>query len=224
MVLSGDVKTFKSYLALNMAYQMSMGEPVLGYWRVDKPLSVLYIEMEVGEYELDERARVIDTFHQSSMIARENMKIISKDMEIQLDTATGIRILEQEIKEAAPDILILDPIVEFHSQEENSAIEMKKMMWPLRTILHSQKPPCSLIVVHHSTKPSEWRDGSTPSSVRGSYLAGVANSIINITKPTKRDDIIQLHFTTRSSKKLDPMTLMFDDKSGGFTSSASKTK
>lgn len=215
LVLAGDVKTFKSYLALNIGYDLARGKEILGVFKVPKPLKVLYVEMEVGEYELDERCTTIHSFHHDDL-SGVGFNLITKDMDIQLDTEKGLEILVQELAGVRPDILILDPIVEFHSQDENNAIAMKSMLRPLRRVL--QKLHCSLIIVHHSTKPGEWRPGNTASSVRGSYLAGAANTVINITKPypEKHDEMIQLHFTMRAAKKRPPMTLTFDEKSGGL--------
>ena len=214
LVLAGDVKTFKSYLALNIGYALAAGTPVLDYWATSKPLSVLYIEGEVGEYELDERGTVIHNYH-GSETAAQNLKIISKDLQIQLDTPEGMKIITDEVEGASPDIFIIDPIVEFHSQDENKHIEMKKMMAPLKRLLYKKK--CSLIIVSHTTKPAEGKSQRDPSSVRGGYLAGTANSVINIVKPVAANDAyIELNFTTRSSKKLKPMGLYFDETKGGF--------
>jgi RecA-family ATPase len=215
MLIVGDVKTFKSYLALNMSYDMAAGTQILGYWDVIRPLSVLYIEAEVGEFEVIERGEKIYT-NKVDPTAYENLHIVSKDLRIQLDTPDGLQLLEQAIVDAAPDVVVLDPIVEFHSHDENKATEMKKMFAPIRKLM--QKYHCALIVVHHTTKLSDYRPGNNPASARGSYLAGAANTILNVVKPLKKDDspIVQIHFTVRAARAPKDITLKFDEETGGF--------
>lgn len=207
LLLVGDVKTYKSWLALAMGYDCARGKPVLNRFDVPKPLSVLYVEAEVGPYELRERATYVNV---DPSIGGENFKVVSKNLSIQLDTSEGIKLLSDAIEKAKPDILILDPIVEFHSQNENLAIEMKKMLMPIRLLQFHNK--MGLILVHHTAKMSEFRGGGDAQSARGSYLPGAANTIINITKPVKtRENRIQLSFTLRASRAPVPMTLDFND-------------
>lgn len=207
ILLVGDVKTFKSYLSMAIGYDCARGVPVLGRYSVPRPLTVLYVEAEVGPYELKERGSYINV---DPAVGGEMFKVISKDSNIQLDTQDGMATLVEAMTATQPDILILDPIVEFHSQNENLAVEMKKMLHPIRRIMN--RTNMGLILVHHTAKMSEYRQGNNPQSARGSYFAGMANTIINITKPIPtKDDRIQLDITLRSSRKPPPIRLDFED-------------
>lgn len=215
LLIAGDVKTYKSFLTLNFAYQLAGGQPILGRWPVMKPLTVLYIEMEVGEYLLRDRSAKIDgaLFDQA---ASYNLHIVSRDLRIQLDTPDGMARIRDAVDQAQPDVVILDPIIEFHNHDENHAVEMKKMLWQFRCLLNEYHS--AMIIVHHTAKTSEFRPGNNPASVRGSYLAGAATSIINIEKPVaKRDDLIRLNFTLRADAAPKPMMLEFNGETGGFT-------
>lgn len=66
------------------------------------------------------------------------------------------------------DVLIVDPLVEFHEAEENNNVEMKRVIEIFRQI--AQESDCAVLVAVHTRKPSQASsDGhaGNPDSVRG---------------------------------------------------------
>ena len=204
LLLSGDEKCFKSYLALNIGYAAATGALVLFKYQVARPLSVLYIEAELGVALLKERATPINFDPESG---GKNFKMISRDLRIQLDTEEGKLLLNKALDEAKPDILILDPIVEFHQQDENLAIELKKMLLPIRNRMVSTG--MGLILIHHNNKMGKPRGSK--------YLEGLAQCIMKVCKnDLNSDQIIDIDFTLRSAAKPKPMRLKFNEASSSF--------
>lgn len=220
-MLAGEAKSFKSWLALNLAYNQSDGNlPILVHYSPVRALSTLYFDAELGIYRLKNRLEVIHAY-QDSGAALNNLLLSSKDMRIQLDTDDGIKRIQDLVSEHKPDVLVFDPLWNFHSKDENSATEMRKVLGPLQQVL--TKYNCSAILVHHTAKITEYkgvptRDISSPSSMRGSSaLWGFADTIVMVEKPLKtQDTYLRLHFTLRDAADPGTLDLEFDEKTNTF--------
>lgn len=154
MIVGGASKAGKSFLVLNMGLAMASGTPLFdakypnqtSVFPVYQRNRVLYIEMEVGKEGLKRRLDKI-------LAAKEAWRfcdfyIKSKDTNMRMDSADGILSMEAEIEQVQPTVLILDTLSKLHTQDENSAECMSKIMrvgdkWV-------EKYKVSLIYVHHT--------------------------------------------------------------------------
>lgn len=216
VVLGGEEKTYKSMVAINMGLDLAEGTPILGRWNVVKEQTVMYVEQELGEDLLRERMEVIMGGRISTSVARDNFHYISKNLDIVLDTPEGQRILTRDIEQVKPTVLVLDPFMFFHDQDENDNNRIKQIVRVIKRITQQHK--LTTIVVHHAGKPSEYRATGHRSSLRGaSALAGAADSIIMLHKPiASRDDVIELGFTLRCGKNPPPFKLMLNEDTFAF--------
>jgi hypothetical protein len=77
---------------------------------------------------------------------------------IDIDSPSGLNLLETMIKEIKPKLLVLDPWASFYEGDENNVSEVKKFLKPLDRLIRKHEFTC--IVVHHANKKKEMR-GST---------------------------------------------------------------
>jgi RecA-family ATPase len=215
VVIGAQPKSYKSFLAMNIAYDLAAGVSVLGRWTVDKPKVVLLIEQELGEYRLRERVEGLHGFR-GDEIAAQNFYYASKDLVCKLDTTPGLAKIEKHIESCHPDVVIFDPLVWFHNQVENDNSCMQKVMEKIIGL--QEKHGHSSIIVHHMSKPSEGRNGTDANSLRGaSAVFGAVDSVVTIEKPVPNDQtIIRLNFVLRNTENLPPISLRLENKSKTF--------
>lgn len=210
LVIGASPKSLKSMLAINMAYEMAEGWDVLGMFKPRGPMTVLVVEQEIGPYGVRERMERIHG-NLSGQLAPYNMYVVSKDLNIRLDTPQGLGILKGYIAQCKPQVLILDPLRKFHMQEEDKSNEMVKIFHELDKL--EEEFDLSTIIVHHNVKRSEWRDPTDPESLRGSgEIFADADSVMMVEKPVKNNDsIVRLHFTLRRAQNPYPIKLRMNE-------------
>ena len=212
MIMYGDPKSNKSFLALNIALCMAKGEPVFGaitatgsqLLPVQKAWTVLYIEQEVGEDGLRERLRAA-----VESPATIPLYIKTRDMGMRMDTDSGRRAIATEIEQVRPDVTILDPLAKFHLSDENSAQHMGAIM---RVGDHwIEDYGTALIYVHHTSKtdprPEYAKQG--PQRIRGSSaLFGDADALVEVNRmsaPHHKEPTVKLSFELRRGEPIDPI-------------------
>lgn len=223
VMIGAPPKHKKSMIALNMAYDLAEGLPLLGLtskdgeplWRPKRPYTVLYCEQEIGQYRLKERLEKIHSYR-NGVIARGNLHFEPKGSGIMLDTPEGMAILAAKVGALKPDVVVLDPLRKFHTKDEDSSTEMVKVFKAVDKL--QEEYGVTVIMVHHAGKKSEFRDGSSPESLRGSseiYADG--DTFVMIEQPVKTDDnVLRLNFSLRSAENPRPVMLRFRDESLTF--------
>lgn len=215
MVIGAPPKHFKSMLALNIAYDLAEGGKVFDSYEVKRPLSVLYVEKEIGQHRVKERMERIHQWRNGD-VAPGNLHFLCKGNGCSLDTDFGKEALVREIEAVKPDVIVLDPLRKFHTSDEDSSTEMVKVFKALDEI--QEQHDVTAILLHHAAKRSEFRDGSNPESLRGSseiYADG--DTYIMLDKPIKGNDkTIRLHFSLRSAADPKPLMLRFNDETYSF--------
>lgn len=209
LFIGAEAKSLKSMLALNMAYELAEGLPVLGCFKTSGEKRVLVIEQEIGQQRLQERLRKIHS-QRGGVKVSDNLWVVSKDLGARLDTQEGLSIIRGHIEQAAPHVIVFDPLRKFHTQDEDSSTQMGALM---RVIdgLHEQYD-IATIIVHHHGKPREDRQRNSPVNLRGSsVLYDEGDSYVTVTRPDWRNhDLIQLSFVLRSAEDPHPMRLQLD--------------
>lgn len=208
LVIYGDPKTNKSFIAMNIALNLARGEHIFNALHdnkvplmpVSKRYRVLYIEQEIGEIALRDRFRQM-----ADNTEGVELFIKTRDMTMRLDTDKGRQILHSELDQVKPDALILDPLTKFHLSDENSAQQMSAV---LRVADHwIEDFGLSLIYVHHTSKPSEERTGAH--RIRGSSaLFGDADALIGVERLSaghQKEPTLKLEFELRQAAPLDPI-------------------
>lgn len=216
MLIFAPTKYLKSYLALNIAYQLANGDKVLDTWEVKNgPKRVLVIEQECGRDEAQSRARNLHRYKMGQW-AGDNLWLVSKDLDCAVDSASGMALIDKHVTDSNAQIVVLDPWSWFHSRPENDNGEMKALV--RKVLKWQQERKIATILTHHTSKPSEWRKGNGMdiNSIKGgSALAEACSTIIGLSRPLPDDkDVLRLDFTCRHAADPFPLKLRFNGAAG----------
>lgn len=221
IIIGAPPKHMKSFFALNLAYDLAEGSPLFGLkgkdeafiWPVVRPMSVLYIEQEIGRARVKARMTSIQS-SRGGALAPENIAFECKDASFRLDSQAGIERIEAQIIERKADVLVLDPMRRFHLREEDSSESIEALMQPIYAM--QERHGITVILIHHAAKRSEWRDGRDPESLRGSsHIYAMGDTYMMITRPVPtRKELLQVDFSLRSYADPPPLRLKFEEESG----------
>jgi len=147
-ILAGQPKTLKTYVALEMAVAVASGSPCLGTFPVARQAPALVYAAEDSPSNL--RARL------AALAAQRNRGL--KDLDLRVITADLIRLdhpqdqerLRETVSLYHPALLVLDPLVRLHSQDENQSGPMASLLGYLRQLQRSTGT--AVLVVHHIRK------------------------------------------------------------------------
>ena len=231
--VGGPPKSYKSFLLLTAALQMSCGLPLFGAcvkhagatdyrFGVKRPMRVLMVEQELGW--IDDRERLepmwksLNDKHKQLICDNLYIEAAPYGMNslVRLDNEESDRhYLIEAIDKVKPDVLILDPLSMFHRQDENSARDMSLLMRNL-AVIRNRFQLKGTIISHHTSKPRH--DGivisdAPPDLLRGSsVLFATGDSYIMMSK--QAGDRIRLDFTLRRHKPITAMIAVVNDRSG----------
>ena len=218
LIIGGPPKSYKSFLVNTLIQHLTSATPLFSasrsthiYFNIPKANRVLLLEQEIGGYDLRERllglAQQLPPHQQEQLM--DNLFVQSCDHNMRLDSIAGRTYLAEMIHEVKPQVVILDPFIEFHDADENSTREMSHMLhnldW-LRERLHF-----ATVIVHHTAKLNDFNSlRSGPDLLRGSsVLQGKADSFLMVqllkTDPTPE---LRLQFTLRRGKPIGRMILV----------------
>lgn len=193
LLIHGAPKSGKSLLTLNLALKLSSGESWLGF-DVNRSNRVLIIQAEVTYYAIRDRL----TQMVGSNVYKEDFYITDA---IGFDIMSKIQRIRDWINQFYPDVIIIDPLKDYHYRNENDNSEMALVMMEFRKITLEHE--VSIILVHHSRKGKENSGGS---NIRGaSNIFGSVDSQIEIIK--KRGGVRALNFESRYGSDLDPINI-----------------
>ena len=166
MQLTGKGKIGKTTLLILILYCIALGRDVLGF-RIPKQRKILYLN---GENSQGTMQKLFKLFREFFCIDEEEENKIRGNF---LFHSAGLRLQKAEvfaeirgnIAKIRPDILILDPLKNFFSGEENSSDSMREFMEAVRKLM--QEFNLTVIIIHHTGKTQN-EDGLY--SGRGSSL------------------------------------------------------
>jgi len=214
LILSGEPKVGKSHLAMNLAYHIVTGSSWFDF-NIGITGKCLILQAENAYYAQRSRIQTIHnlTTPPYSLPTINNDQLLISDMihSIKINTPEGQEALKQIISIHKPLVLIIDPLINFHTAEENSNTEMAQIM----DFLHSLKTDfhLSLIIVHHERKPTGTDNSAGTalrgaSAIRGGYDTGLALKHY-YEKHTGRK-LHQLDFELRNGPPIEPFYLELD--------------
>lgn len=191
VLLFGDPKTYKSTLVLHMIAAVTELIPVAGNKRhvaAQKGTALLWAaEQSAGSlrhiYEMRVLKRKVPDLKEGKRSF--NFSIVKNPWEWKLDEPKGEQDICALLKDLQPAVAVLDPLIHFHSLDENDPHLVEPLV-PIREA--ALKYGGSVVVVHHARKASpgsQGGKGGAPdwSRVRGtSALWAMANGGIMTTK------------------------------------------
>ena len=193
--LTGAGKIGKSMLLLNLCYGLALGRDTLGFG-IGKARKVLYVNGENSALTMQSRLRYLSDYY---CIDDEQADSIRGNL---LFASTGLLLPKPEamaeirgnLAEVKPEVLILDPLKNFYSGEENSADNMREFMAAVRLLI--QQFNITVIIVHHTGKKQN--DNSFYSGRGSSLLADDAETTASFQKDTNNKGLFNLFVTGRN--------------------------
>ena len=126
----------------------------------------------------------------------ENLWAISKEPELKLDSALDK--IRKQLDQIQPNVLILDPISNFHSGNENAAQEVEYLINQIKILLREYRElDLSVVFTHHFGKPPAAQfaadvDRLSPYTFRGSSkwydAVDTAHTIVKTKTFNRKDD------------------------------------
>ena len=213
LVIGGPPKTYKSFILNTLAVALATGQNLFSATRtlhrepekaftVNRPYRVLICEQEMGEDDLEDRLKpLIESLSpELRELALGNIMTISLDHDIKFDTAEGMEHLEDVVTVSKADIVIFDPLIEFHSQEENSNTAMATMLKNLVTFC--RRTGVTPVLSHHEGKEG-MIERSGADRLRGAgALFAKGDAFVSVKVINRNACQLQLDFTLRRGKPL----------------------
>jgi hypothetical protein len=225
LVIGGAPKSHKSFVLNSIIADMVIGGSLFETYanlhgrqerRFHCPggARVLLLEQEIGDEGLQERFKDFiaaqDTAQQTLLL--DHVFINSCNKELRLDEPTGVRYIEEVIDATKPDIVAFDPLVEFHSVDENSTQEVMKMLSAIDRM--RAKFNFATIINHHAKKPQTggFGGGSTgPNALRGSSsLYGKVDGVLMLSLANENAGIVTIAPTLRRARPIWPFQVKLD--------------
>jgi RecA-family ATPase len=168
-LFSGPSGKGKSIVTLSMAKSILTGCHTWGKFQVVTPGRVLLIDEETPKPFLKDRFE--------KMGIGENLPLYILHFQgIQIDRSNYVESLLEKIREIKPTFIIFDSLIRFHSQNENEAGPMSKVMGAFRKIANEG---VTVWIIHHHRKG----DGPLDQKARGSSdIIGGVDTEFSITE------------------------------------------
>lgn len=153
-IVSGFPKSGKSILSMNLSIRLAQGKDWLGF-KIPKPLKTLILQQEVSTPLFKER--LLNMI--SSEKNRDFFENISHNTKrgLLIDTKEGFQSISQAIKSKNPSLVIIDPLIKFHTKKENSAEEMEIVFKQFHRLIDEYG--VTFLIIHHFAKAIEDRKG-----------------------------------------------------------------
>jgi hypothetical protein len=159
MLINAHPKVGKTWCVLAMALALASGTSFLGRFPVTKG-KVLILSPEGGGESLRRRSWSIAAGMKLNINDLKGQLSMLENRAVRFDPQS-LYFLRAKITDMQPDLIVIDPIVEFStSTDENAAAETAKMLSGVRSLLDSA-PNASVVVTHHNAKGQEFARGSS---------------------------------------------------------------
>jgi hypothetical protein len=162
-IIGGTPKSYKTWMALEMAVAVASGSPCLASWAVSSPGPVLLYAAEDSQSALRSRLESLARHHGLDL-ASLDIRVITADA-LRLDRLTDQERLQATLLLHRPVLLLLDPLVRLHAIDENAAGEIAALLGYLRLL--QRQTGAAIGLVHH-TRKSVSAYGGAGYSLRGS--------------------------------------------------------
>lgn len=146
--LGSPPKHCKSWLAMEMAVSVASGTPCLSSFPVPTPGAVLLYAAEDSAPAVRQRLQSLALHHHVDL-DRLPLWVITADS-LRLDRSDDRERLEATVTQYKPRLLILDPLIRLHQQDENASGPMAALLGFLRSL--QRKAGVAIALVHHSRK------------------------------------------------------------------------
>jgi hypothetical protein len=178
-LIAGEPKTFKSFVATDLAVSVASGTKFLGRFEVPETGPVIIIQEENTPAMMKDRLEKIaggrgltgnigSNGHEVMFSGPEDLPIyLMNNQRFNLTDQDHLKLLESWVKELKPRLVVLDPIyLMMPGVDENSAVGMTPVLRDLLTI--KQRHNVGMLIVHHYNKPREADERRPGTRISGS--------------------------------------------------------
>jgi len=147
----------KSLFLQHAMAALASGRKYFGPFEVGRPGRVLYLDWENGMGTLARRLQELGSAHGDTGERLNIWTPFLDDRGMNLNTPEGLRVLQEWIEWARPDVVVIDTLRSaYPGLEENSAAEWAKIGQLATKIRNAGM---AVVLVHHSNKPNEHGQG-----------------------------------------------------------------
>ncbi len=242
MFVGGPPKSYKSFVSNTVAVDLIVGRNLFTAIRSDhgrhslafnipKPQRVLIFEQEIGEDDFEDRLKPLyeSLLPDKQKLMDDNLFTHSLDHSLQFDTPEGLRLIDEVIGDIKPSVTIFDPLIEFHTSDENSPTAMAKVMRCLDWLRERHK--FATIIDHHAGKEGVIKRSGGDAMRGASSIYGKLDTYLALKPVNRNASLIEAEFTVRRGKpicpfylQLNPLTMRADFKDWKSRASQEKTK
>lgn len=178
-LIAGEPKTFKSFIATDLAVSVASGTRFLGRFEVPQVGPVIVIQEENTVAMMKDRLEKIATSRNLAGGISANGKeleytspaqlpiYLMNNQRFNLTDPDHLRLLERWVKDLEPRLVVLDPIyLMMPGVDENSAVGLTPVLRDLLTI--KQRYNVGMLIVHHYNKPREADERRPGNRISGS--------------------------------------------------------
>lgn len=218
MVVAGPMKSFKSFITASIVLRIISGQGFLfncfqvehgrphGRFPIERECRALYLEQEIGEDDLEDRLAPMVASMNPDEQRRidDNLITHSVDHYLQLDVEVGTKLIDELVGDFKPNVLVMDPLIEFHSSNENDTQGMSKIMRSLDWIRERHRP-IAVILNHHEGHQYQGNKREGLDRLRGSTaLGGKCDTGLLLKVHNINALIVRVHLVTRRGKPICP--------------------
>jgi len=198
-IIGGAPKSYKSWLALDVAVSVASGTPCLDTFPVTEPGGALVYMAEDAQPVVKARLAGLCR-HRGLDLAALPIGVITAPS-VRLDLPADQRRLAETVRREAPRVLLLDPFVRLHRINENQAGEVAAILGYLRELQRAHD--LAVVVVHHARKNGGSTTGGQSLRGSGDFFAWVDTAL----SLRRRHQQLGLSVEHRAARAPDPVML-----------------
>jgi hypothetical protein len=214
ILISGPQKIGKSLFGTQLALSLANRTPFIGFPVGDASYRTLILQAEVAPKRMKQRfEKQVSGFPPE---AQQRVLSASVFSSVKLDSQEGVTQVMAWIGEYAPDLLIIDPLSNFHCGDENVAKDMLKITSVLDSI---RQMGVAVALVHHHGKSSTEKANVGYKARGSSVIPGWYDSHFSLERNGSESKTVKLKFELRHDQppedkvlKLNPATLQFEEQ------------
>lgn len=211
LFVGGEPKVGKSLLVANLALALAAGRNSAGFL-VPAARRVLVCQFELPIPQFVSRLAMMR--RQMGAAADQNLLVDTRAAGHLLSAPQGLSHFLMAARQAAAEVIILDPLYSTHDQDENDTRSMAALCQSLLRLRDTSK--AALIVVHHVRK-SIGRDEIGRAFRGSSALHAVGDSYLLLARPASNPAAVELRFQFRYAAPLAPRLLQLEAHSLWFS-------
>jgi hypothetical protein len=211
LFVGGEPKVGKSLLVANLALALAAGQDRAGFHvPVARRVLICQFELPVPQFV----SRLAAMRRSLGAAADQNLLVDTRAAGHLLSAPQGLNHFLLAAREAAAEVIVLDPLYSTHDQDENDTRSMAALCQSLLRLRDSSR--AALIVVHHVRK-SIGRDEIGRAFRGSSALHAVGDSYLLLARPSANLAAVELRFQFRYAAPLAPRLLELEPHSLWFS-------